>query len=540
MPSSGAAPKLTDADLEAVFETLDEGLVLANFDGNAVHWNRAAIAMHGMGSLAEMQRPLAEFVASFQLEELGGRILPFEEWPLPRTLAGDTVRDVTCRVRRLDREGWVRIFVYAGSLIRDKDGNATMAVLHVRDATARMTAELALHEAAERMRVAQRVSHFGTFELRIAEDGSPIEPFFCSDELLRIYGLPAGQNYVRIADTHARMKPDSPSAFHQRRTALTPESPEYITHYRLFGPEGTTRHVRVHACGFFADGRLDHVIGTVQDVTTEAEARNELLELSASLERRVEERTAELASVNAELESFAYAVSHDLRAPLRAIAGFSQALVEDYGAEVSAGAREYLDEITSATKKMGELIDALLLLSRYTRGELHRDVFDLGRIAERVDSALARAEPERRVELTIEPGLTACGDVRLIENVMQNLLSNARKYSANVPLAKISVHAEVHDGKRYFCVSDNGAGFSMSYASKLFQPFQRLHRQDEFPGIGIGLATVQRIVKRHGGTFIARGEVGVGATFGFWLPEDNPLRPRDHASSDGAPAEPES
>ncbi len=534
MKKPSTAPKLAEANLEAVFETLDEGLVLANFEANVVHWNRAAVEMHGMVSSAEAERPLAEFVAVYQLEELGGRVLPYEEWPLPRTLAGDCVRGMQCRVRRLDRDNWVRIFVYSGSLIKDAAGKPTMAVLHVSDVTARRAAEASLEEADERMRRAQRVSRFGTFEIDIDETGKPVEPYFCSDQLLRIHGLPAGGNMVMLADMRARLHPEDPPTLERSRNTITPESPEYEGAYRLSTPAGEVRHIRVHAQGFFEGRRLVRVAGTAQDVTTEADALRELVELSASLERRVGERTGELAAVNAELESFAYAVSHDLRAPLRAIAGFSQAIVEDHGDELSTGAKSYLDEIVGASRKMGELIDALLLLSRYTRGELHKDTFDLGRVAERAFAVVVRDAPERRVTFTVEPGLLACGDIRLIENVLQNLLANALKYSSRKEEAIIAVHSEESEGKRYFCVTDNGAGFSMSYAAKLFQPFQRLHRQDEFPGIGIGLATVQRIVKRHGGTFMARGAIGQGATFGFWLPPEKSIRGPERSSVTGA------
>lgn len=536
MTTPSNAPKLAESDLHAVFETLDEGLILANFESSVVHWNRAAVEMHGMKSSSEAEIPLTQFIGQYQIEEMGGRVLPYEEWPLPRIIAGQRVRAIEHRVRRLDRENWVRIFVYSGSLIYDADGKATMAVLHVSDVTARRTAELALVDAAERMKSAQRVSRFGTFEIAISEEGKPIEPYYCSDELLRIYGLPQGRNLVMLAEARARLHPENPSTFDAQRGRLTPESPEYETSYRLLDPDGGTRHVRVHARGFFEGDRLVRIIGTAQDVTTEAEALHDLVELSASLEHRVGERTAELAAVNAELESFAYAVSHDLRAPLRAVAGFSQALREDYGDKLDEGAGAYLDEITTATRKMGELIDALLLLSRYTRGELNRDVFDCARVAERVGVELERADPDRKVAFEVEPALFVCGDLRLVENVMQNLLSNAWKYSAKTTSPKVRVHAEEHDGKRYVCVTDNGAGFSMAYAQKLFQPFQRLHRQDEFPGIGIGLATVQRIVKRHGGAFIARGEVGKGATFGFWLPDDQRPRSADRTSTAGSPA----
>ena len=229
------------------------------------------------------------------------------------------------------------------------------------------------------------------------------------------------------------------------------------------------------------------------------------------------EAQAELEAANKELEAFAYAVSHDLRAPLRALSGFSHALLEDYGADLKGEARGFLDQITLASTKMGELIDGILRLSRSTRGELLREEVNLSFLAERILGDLMKAEPDRRVAWKVEPSLIARCDAKLIEVVLSNLLGNAWKYTAHTSEPMIRFYGESRDGEKSFCVSDNGAGFDMKYAAKLFQPFQRLHRQDEFPGIGIGLATVQRIIHRHGGTIRPTGEPGKGASFSFSL-----------------------
>ena len=229
------------------------------------------------------------------------------------------------------------------------------------------------------------------------------------------------------------------------------------------------------------------------------------------------EAQAELEAANKELEAFAYAVSHDLRAPLRALSGFSHALLEDYGADLKGEAHGFLDQITLATTKMGELIDGILRLSRSTRGELLREEVNLSFLAERILGDLRKAEPDRRVTWKVEPSLIARCDAKLIEVVLSNLLGNAWKYTAHALEPMIRFYGESRDGEKSFCVSDNGAGFDMKYAAKLFQPFQRLHRQDEFPGIGIGLATVQRIIHRHGGTIRPTGEPGKGAAFSFSL-----------------------
>lgn len=261
-------------------------------------------------------------------------------------------------------------------------------------------------------------------------------------------------------------------------------------------------------------------VATLNQMEDANAARAEILRLNADLERRVQERTAELSAANQELDSFAYAVSHDLRAPLRAMSGFSRALIEDYGAQLRGDARTWLEQIGLASRRMGELIDGILALSRSTRGELRRDTVDISALATRLLDDLARAEPERRVAVEVRPGLLATGDARMLEAALANLLANAWKYTGRASAPSIRLYAENRAGLQWYCVADNGAGFDMAHAARLFQPFQRLHRQDEFPGIGIGLATVQRIIHRHGGQIEARGEPDRGATFCFTLPDD--------------------
>lgn len=269
------------------------------------------------------------------------------------------------------------------------------------------------------------------------------------------------------------------------------------------------------------DGAPAYFISVIEDIQRRKDSETEVRRLNAELERRVDERTKALQVVNQELESFAYAVSHDLRAPLRAMIGFGEALSEECGDAVQGDARLYVDEILAASRNMGELIDGLLLLSRCGRGELRRDLVDLSELAKQILGELATANPDRRVECQVEPALSAWGDRRLIEVVMRNLLANSWKYTAKTAAPTIRFFAEDNGSERYYCVADNGAGFDTRHAGKLFKPFSRLHRQDEFPGIGIGLATVQRVVQRHGGSIQAEGTPNKGATFQFSLPRES-------------------
>ena len=239
--------------------------------------------------------------------------------------------------------------------------------------------------------------------------------------------------------------------------------------------------------------------------------------LTADLERRVVERTAMLEVANRELEAFSYSVSHDLRAPLRAIDGFAQALDEDHGATLAPTARDYLARVRGATRRMAELIDDLLVLARITRAELVRAPVDLSALAETVVATLRRDHPQRVVAVAIAPGMTASGDARLLTVALENLLGNAWKFTARCADARISFSAAEGPDGRVFTVRDNGAGFDMAYVGKLFGAFQRLHSAIDFPGTGIGLATVGRIIHRHAGKVWAEGALDAGAAFHFTL-----------------------
>lgn len=251
----------------------------------------------------------------------------------------------------------------------------------------------------------------------------------------------------------------------------------------------------------------------------------EIRTLNIRLEERVSQRTAELEASNRELAAFSYSVSHDLRAPLRTLDGFSRILLEDYSDRLDATARDYLGRLRSGSQRMAELIDDLLTLSRLTRAEMRRGAVDLTGLAWGVVAELREREPGRSVDVRIEDGLFATGDPDLIRVALDNLLGNAWKFTSRRPEGLIEVGREAIEGAEVFYVRDNGAGFDMAYASKLFGAFQRLHGSDEFEGTGIGLATVARIIHRHGGQVWANGEVGVGATFRFTLSQPEGGRP---------------
>jgi PAS domain S-box-containing protein len=298
---------------------------------------------------------------------------------------------------------------------------------------------------------------------------------------------------------------------------LENQVPMVHTDIRYKHRNGRWRTFEVVATNLIDNPAVGGIVLNLRDITERKRAEEEIRRLNEDLEQRVVERTVQLQAVNDELEAFAYSVSHDLRAPLRSIDGFSQVLLEDYTEKLDDEGKDHLQRVRSASQRMAQLIDDLLNLSRLTRGTMRYEEVDLTALAQTIAGELERSQPERDVDFTIAPDLVVEGDAHLLQVALENLLSNAWKFTKKSGRARIELGCAETNGKSTYFVRDNGAGFDMTYAGKLFSAFQRLHSQKEFEGSGIGLATVQRIINRHGGKIWAEGAVGQGATFYFTL-----------------------
>lgn len=431
-----------------------------------------------------------------------------DEHQLQRTLDHE-INHYSFEKRYIHRQGhvvWVHLTI---SLVRDASGEPDYLIAVVQDITDRKNTEQALRTSEHLLRQAHELAGLASWQADVTTGR-----FTALTGSHMVLGLPSAEftGEQLLALTHPD---DRPHALNLWTLALQGKA-DYRLEYRLlFGGEERWFSVRAEF-DRDADGRALRALGVTRDVTERKHSEMEIQRLNASLEQRIQARTEALKAAYDELESYSYAVAHDLRSPLRIINGFAQALQEDMP-DLAGESLSHLQRIMAASKKMGELIDGLLTLSQFSRGELQRKPVNLSAIATRLLGEFADAEPQRWVRWEIDRGLQAMADPTLIEALMQNLLHNAWKYTARTRNALIRVGAEEVQGQRIFTVSDNGAGFDMARAAKLFQPFQRLHMPNEFSGIGIGLATSLRIVQRHGGELKASAVPGEGATFSFSL-----------------------
>ncbi|HMN93311.1 MAG TPA: PAS domain S-box protein [Hydrogenophaga sp.] len=432
-----------------------------------------------------------------------------DEALLQQTLRGERDR-YSIEKRYLRKDGqvlWVHLTV---ALVRRAPDVPDYFVSVVQDISAIKTAEAALRDSERLLKQAHALAGLASWEADVAANR-----FRTLDNSHRQLGLPWAE--FTGPDLMALVVPPDRDRILQDWTDAIKGVRPYNSSYRA-RIDGEDRWFSVRAdFERDAEGRAVRAFGVTQDVTERKKAERQIQRLNASLEQRIRERTRELKAAYDELESYSYAVAHDLRSPLRLINGFAQALEED-NPSLDGASRKHLDRIKQASRKMGLLIDGLLKLAQVGRGELQRQPVNLSQMATRLLEELAAESPRRPVDWTVEPDLVVSADPSLMEALLQNLLHNAWKYTEATPEARIRMYARQDERETRFCVADNGSGFDMSRAEKLFQPFQRLHQPHEFSGLGIGLATAHRIVLRHGGTLQANSAPGQGATFCFSVP----------------------
>jgi len=435
---------------------------------------------------------------------------------MARSQEGEKFRALPSAIRRAD--GQTRIVQITTSRLQSGDGRGHVLAL-IEDVTEKQIAETALRESQQM--------------LRLILDTIPVRVFWkdrnsvyrgCNHLVAADSGLRSVDEIVGKTDFDlgykeaAEFQADDRRVMESGRPKVYYEEPVTTAQGRVIWARTSKFPLRGPG------GEVVGVLGTFEDITDRKEVEEDIRRLNAELERRVADRTAQLTAANKELESFSYSVSHDLRAPLRAIDGFSQALAEDFGDLMDENARGHLHRVRLASQRMAELIDDILDLSRTARAELRRRRVSLSSLAEAIVAQLRASGPERTVEFVIEAGLEVYADESLSRVLLENLLGNAWKYTSRKPAARIEFGRTQQERGPAFFVRDDGDGFDMAYAHKLFGAFQRLHGLDEFEGTGIGLATVRRIVGRHGGKVWGEGQPGVGAVFYFSL-GDEPARP---------------
>lgn len=531
--------------LKVLLDNVEAGIVACDAQGVITLFNQATRKFHG---LPEQPLPAEQWAEHYNLYLPDGKTsMKKEDVPLFRALQGECISNVEMLI--VPKHGTVRTLLASGQALFDAQGKKLGAVVVMHDITERKRAEsqIRLLNAELEQRVSERTAELrrsneklkneiterqwaeealreSEEQLRLITDALPVLISYVDSEQYyrfnnRVYEQWFGRSRTEITGQHLRHVLGESAYQAVKRYVETALSGQEVT-YESIVPykDGGTRYINATCLPHVGEqGEVKGYIALLSDITESKRAESEIRRLNAELEQRVFERTAQLEAANKELEAFSYSVSHDLRAPLRSIDGFSQALLEDYTDKLDALGQNYLQRVRAASQRMGQLIDDLLNLSRLTRNEMHCEQVDLSALAQMIATELQETQLERGVDFVIAPGLVANGDARLLRIVLENLLGNAWKFTAKHPHARIELGRCLHSGTHAYFVRDDGTGFDMAYANKLFGAFQRLHAMTEFEGTGIGLATVQRIIHRHHGRVWAEGAVEQGATFYFTI-----------------------
>ncbi len=495
-----------------LFETSPDAIAVFDLNQNVIMVNEQSVRLFGYESAEEMIGVnLYEFIAP-------------EDRPLVEETARNTMESEAVNrreVTNLKKDGTRFPVEVSTALILDAEGKPLGHIAIARDISERKRAEGALRESEvlARRRLAELDQIYTNSPVGLALVDRELRFVRINERLAAINGRSVSDHIghtVRevLPEFADRLEPLLRGVIKSKQPVIdvethgsTPAQPdvrrEWLTsYYPLLAPDGTVQGVNA----------------VIQEITDHKRREEEIRHLNAELEHRVAQRTAELENAVKELEAFSYSVSHDLRAPVRHIEGFSKAVLEDYADKLDLEGKRDLERVRAAALRMGEIIDGLFNLSLATRSALHLQEVNLSEMATAIAAELRETQPERTVEFSIAPVPQALGDVRLLRLVLENLLGNAWKYTSKQTRARIEFGAFDREERTVYYVKDDGVGFDMAHAMKLFRAFERLHSPGEFKGSGIGLATVLRIIRRHGGHIWAEGRREQGATFYFTLP----------------------
>ncbi|MDP2310870.1 MAG: PAS domain S-box protein [Pseudomonadota bacterium] len=485
--------------LSSILHNIGDCVIVADSGGHVTARNPAAEMLFGAAGTVD------QLVGWYDRD--GTSPLAPEAMPMNIGMRGQSVSQVLVYIRNqhLPSGG---CFSVTGRPMVGRHGETVGVVVVLHDLTD-------IRRAEERVRSSESLFHSLA---RLA----PVGIFRCDAAGLCIY---VNERWCEFAGTtaeaaHGRrwldiVHPDDRDRVADEWGRCTKERAPCRSEFSCSSPDGRVRWLLAQTTEEVsrADEVLGHV-GTLTDITEKKTADDQARRLAGELERRIDESAAQLQVSSRELDAFSYSVSHDLRAPLRTVSGFSQLVLEESGPGLSGAARSHLARVIAASGRMGEIIDGLLNLARVTRSRLHGEWVDVSAVVDAIFEELRNEDPERIIETRVAPGLRLWGDPILLRIAIENLLRNAWKFTRHTPGARVWVHATA-EGAPGVVVCDNGAGFDMAWVNRLFRAFERLHTADEFPGSGIGLATVHRIVTRHGGRIWANGAVGQGACFSF-------------------------
>jgi PAS domain S-box-containing protein len=500
---------IADRSYRLIVEAMSEGAATVSTSGVILGANPRLGSMTGRNASELIGTPVLDLIAEAHRPAFA-RLLDIAVGESARaemdlTGSGGTTVPVLLAVSGFDLDGTLQRCLVLTDLTAQRAAESQAAKAHE-----------AVREQSAFLEQAQDALGLGWWALAPDDD----DMILCSPQTHRIYGLTPGPSKVKSATLRILIHPDDRAGVAEARRAALAGGARFQVEHRIVRPDGALRWVLQAAVVEWDDAGVPvRLLGILQDITDRKRSEDEL-------EARVEQRTAELELSNRNLQAFSYSIAHDLRTPLRGLNGFSEALLEDYGELLGETGGGYAQRIQAASERMGAIIDALLSLSQVTHADMNLELVDLSAEVAAIADGLRSVDPGRRVSFAIQKDVWVTADRILIRTVLDNLVENAWKFTAGRADATIEfATAATEDDTTVCCyVRDNGAGFDPAYVGKLFQPFQRLHNTSEFPGTGVGLASVKRIIERHGGRVWAEGAVDAGATFYFTLDTNGSAR----------------